>query len=281
MAITIDDLPFVGSPNSAEDIFANTRKLMAPIKAQKIPVTGFVIGSGLARFPDDTSRSILKIWLDAGAELGNHTWTHPDYNHIPPEAYEAEILKNDAYLHKLLDPIKINHFRAPYLHEGLNLASRHRLRSFLKEHGYQDGPVTFDDEDYLFAHVYNDALKKGDSATAERVYKEYVPYMESIVRFFEKRARAVLGRECAQILLIHASRLNARAMPDLIEMFRKRHYRFVSLKTALKDPAYRAPENYAGKSGFSWIHRWGLTKRMSVVWEPDTPAWIVKASSSQ
>jgi hypothetical protein len=98
--------------------------------------------------------------------------------------------------------------------------------------------------------------------------------MESIVSFFEQRSVEVFGREIPQILLIHASQMNADLMPDLLAMFRARGYKFISLRDALKDKAYRSPENYVGKGGFSWIHRWSRTKGMQNKGEPDPPKWL-------
>ncbi|HTP88967.1 MAG TPA: hypothetical protein VMJ34_18575, partial [Bryobacteraceae bacterium] len=72
----------------------------------------------------------------------------------------------------------------------------------------------------------------------------------------------------------HVSQLNADAMPDLLAMFRRRGYRFVSLAEALKDPAYQLPDEYVGRGGFSWIHRWSMTKGMPNKGEPNEPAWI-------
>jgi hypothetical protein len=74
--------------------------------------------------------------------------------------------------------------------------------------------------------------------------------------------------------LIHASQLNADLMPELLAMFRRRGYTFVSLSRALDDEAYRLPENYAGTGGFSWIHRWSKTKGMPPKGEPDPPKWV-------
>ena len=62
--------------------------------------------------------------------------------------------------------------------------------------------------------------------------------MDSILAFFEARSIEVTGHEIRQILLIHASQLNADAMPDLLAMMRRRGYTFVSLQRALEDPAY-------------------------------------------
>jgi hypothetical protein len=98
--------------------------------------------------------------------------------------------------------------------------------------------------------------------------------MESVVSFFEQRAPEVVGRAIPQILLIHASQLNADLMPDLLAMFRRRGYTFISLNQALADSAYNLPEEYVGTGGFSWIHRWSKTKGMAPKGEPDPPKWV-------
>jgi hypothetical protein len=87
----------------------------------------------------------------------------------------------------------------------------------------------------------------------------------------------VVGREFPQILLIHATQMNADLMPDLLAMFRRRGYIFVSLDHALTDPAYRLPDEYAGTGGMSWIHRWAKTKGVARTPEPEPPAWVHSA----
>ena len=63
-------------------------------------------------------------------------------------------------------------------------------------------------------------------------------------------------------------------MLELLAMIRARGYTFVTLEQALKDPAYALPDDYAGPGGFSWIHRWSLTKGMPAKGEPSEPAWL-------
>ena len=87
----------------------------------------------------------------------------------------------------------------------------------------------------------------------------------------------VVGREFPQIMLLHASEMNSRTMPAILEMFHRRGYGFVSLAEALQDDAYRLPESYAGAGGFSWIHRWSMTKGMPNQGEPDEPEWVRRA----
>jgi len=112
---------------------------------------------------------------------------------------------------------------------------------------------------------------------SERATLGFVSYLESVVAFFEKRSVEVVGREFPQILLLHASDMNAELMPDILAMFRRRGYSFVTLDHALEDDAYRLPDTYAGKGGFSWIHRWSTTKKMPNKGEPDEPEWVRKA----
>ena len=277
VAITIDDLPRGGDDNTARDLAsvrAMTRQLLAPLKG--IPVIGFVnAGRGQAMGPAGL-QEILRLWRASGADLGNHTWSHPDLNSVSLEDYTADIVRGEAAVTEALGHRPL-YFRHPFLHTGPDAAKREGLAQFLTEREYTVAPVTFDNSDWMFAAVYAGALRRGDKALAGRARREYVPYMESVIAFFEERSREVVGREFPQVLLIHASRLNAEAMPELLAMFRRRGYGFVSLGEALRDPAYQMKDGYTGTNGFSWIHRWSRALGMKNRGEPDEPEWLVKA----
>lgn len=279
VAITIDDLPLGGgSPNKcdAAAIRDMTRRLLAPIREQHIPVTGFVNeGNCTSVLPE-----ILKLWVEAGAELGNHTYSHADLNRTPATDFEQEILRGEP-LTRAATGHAPRYFRHPFLHVGLDLEKRRTIEKYLGAHGYTIAPVTFDNSDYMFAAVYARALRAGNRALAERTRGAYLPYLESVVDFFEKRAFEVTGHDIPQILLIHANELNARQMPALLDMFRNRGYRFVSLGEALQDPAYELPDTYAGPGGFSWVHHWSITKGMPKKGEPDEPEWVREAYAAR
>jgi len=276
VAITIDDLPRGGDGGARTyaALAPMTRKLLEPFREQHVPVTGFVNAARYADYPEGLE-AILRQWLDAGAELGNHSYSHPDLNSVPLDAYTADVLKGEKPLRAMLESRgkKLTYFRHPYLHVGATPAAKAGLANFLAGHGYVVAPVTFDTADYLFAQAY---LKP---ELHERARREYLPYLTSVVAFFESRAVEVVGHEFPQILLIHANELNADVMPQLLEMFRRRGYRFVSLEEALRDPAYQLPEDYIGRGGFSWIHRWSRAKGMPAKGEPDAPEWVTKAFS--
>jgi len=274
VAVTIDDLPRGGDGGSQTfaEIRDMTERLRAPLRSQKIPVTGFV-HPGRTALSVVELRRILDLWLDTGAELGNHTWSHADLNRMNVADYEQEILKADAFLRPIIEAHRkrLEFFRYPMLHAGPTQQTKHAIAEFLASHHYRNAPVTFDDSDYMFAAAYMRPELR------ERVIREYVPYLESVVAFFEQRSVEVVGREFPQILLLHANELNSRMLPDILEMLRRRGYRFVSLGDALRDDAYRMPENYVGPGGFSYIHRWSMTKGMPNKGEPDEPEWVRKA----
>lgn len=279
VAITIDDLPRGGDGGSVQlaEVRAMTKKLLAPFRKQKIPVTGFVNQGKEAAIGPQGLREILDLWLDAGADLGNHSRSHLNINEIPLEQYTDDIVKGEPVLREVLAARgkKLQFYRHPFLFTGPTAEIKRSMQQFLDQHQYRVAPVTFDNSDYAFAALYTKPKYK------ERVKREYVPYMESVVAFFEQRSVEVTGREIPQILLIHASQMNADLMPELLRMFQRRGYRFISLDQALADKAYQLPEEYVGKGGMSWIHRWSKTKGMAPKGEPDPADWVEKGWRSR
>lgn len=272
VAITIDDLPRGGDLHTTTEADrAMTVKLLAPFHHDQIPVTGFVNEC----HHTDELQALLALWVAAGADLGNHTCSHLDLNSTTAADFESDIVKGEPVTTATLGHRPV-YFRYPFLHAGKDLETKQAIQQFLVTHGYRNAPVTLDDSDYMFAAVYAKALSAVDTEKAKHVRDVYLAYMESIFEFFEARSIEVTGHEIRQILLIHASQLNADAMPDLLEMMRRRGYKFVTLAHALEDPAYSLPESYVGKGGFSWIHRWSMAKGMKPKGEPDEPEWVRK-----
>ena len=101
-----------------------------------------------------------------------------------------------------------------------------------------------------------------------RVGDEYLPYMESMFEFYEKLSTDVVGYEIPQVLMLSATALNADYFDDLVNMLKRRGYKFISLDQALKDKAYSLPDNYTGPVGISWLQRWAVTKGIGFRKEP-------------
>jgi peptidoglycan-N-acetylglucosamine deacetylase len=278
VAITFDDLPVAQSGKSACDepgLSNLTQQLLTPYRDNSIPLTAFVIAGNCPKLSAAEKAVVLGRWIASGAELGNHTFSHRGMNNTPIEDYEQDILRADRELKQILGLSRLRYFRSPMLQTGPTPEAKQKLEDFLKAHNYEQSPVTLDNSDWIFANVYSSALASQDSGLATRVRNAYIPYMESVIEFFERRSVEVVGREFPQILLVHSSRLNADTAPNLIAMLKRREYTFVSLETALRDPTYNLPNTYSGTGGFSWIHRWSRTKGMPNKGEPEPPDWIM------
>ena len=281
IAVTFDDLPVAGPVPKADrdEVF---RLLLAAIVRNRIPAIGFVNESQLGPLgePNPVEVARLRAWRDAGLLLGNHTFSHPDFNQTPLPEFEQQILDGETVTRALLKERgrRPRFFRHPFLHTGRSIAVRDSLNRFLSQHGYRVAPVTIDNSDWIFAAAYEHALARGDSAMVAGVGAAYLPYMERKLAYWERQSTALFGREIHQVLLIHANRLNADWLDDLVTMFRKRGYRLIPLEEALRDPAFTTPDSYAGPAGISWLHRWALTRGPKAVLpdEPSTPDFVMR-----
>ncbi len=284
VAVTIDDLPVVVKNSDLKKRQMITRKLLGHIQKQKVPAIGFVNESKLYKDEKlvDAEVALLQQWIDAGLELGNHTFSHLSLHDNPLDKYKAEILQGEIVTKKLLEAkgMKIRYFRHPYLWTGLTMEIKNDLKDFLDEHQYTIAPVTIDNADYIFASAYDNAVEKNDKKLKKEIAKAYVPYLEAKTVYWEQQSMKTLGYEVKQILLLHANSINAELFGDLAEMYKKRGYKFITLEDALQDEAYQLPDNYTKRAGISWLHRWTLDKgrEFLVADEPGVPEFVLKAS---
>ncbi len=263
IAITIDDLPANMYGGDNDDWEAMTRDLLAGLVDGAVPAIGFVnetkLYPGDAR--DERRVALLQAWLDAGLELGNHSYSHPDLHNTPLAEFQIDVLRGEEVTRELLAAAGQvpRFFRHPFLHTGMSLEVRDGLHEFLAEHGYRVAPVTIDNMEYIAARAYDHALVRTDEQLAARIADAYVEYMDEMTGYYEQQADALLGRPIAHTLLLHANRLNARTIGRLLDDLRARGYEFVPLEIALEDPAYESPDEFVGRAGITWLHRWALT----------------------
>jgi len=287
VAVTIDDLPANPAGTVGRDAAAwaaMTRKLLATVGERRIPAVGFVNEGKLEVEGESAAEraariAVLRLWTDAGLELGNHTYSHRSLNKVPLDEFEADVVKGEPVTRRLLAEKgrTLRYFRHPFLQVGLELDKRRTFEKFLVERGYTVAPVTVDNDEWVFAAVYADALRRGESERAARVAAAYLDYMEGVFTFVEEVSRGLTGREIAQVLLIHANSLNADHLGALLERIAARGYRFATLEEALRDPAYALPDEYVGGWGISWLHHWEVTAGRKRSPSPDPPAWIQAA----
>jgi peptidoglycan/xylan/chitin deacetylase (PgdA/CDA1 family) len=283
VAVTIDDLPVNSLRNDVTTQTAITRKLLQAIKSNRVPAIGFVNENKLLTNGklDQERVALLRMWLDAGLDLGNHTFSHPDLHRIPLDKFKEDLIRGEEVTSGLLKEKgrTLRYFRHPFLHSGNNLETKHEFEKFLAERGYTIAPVTVDNSEWIFARAYDNALMRGDKQMARRIAEAYIPYMEEKFAYFEQQSMALFGYQMKQTLLIHANALNADYFDRLARMIKRRGYKFISLEEALADKAYTSPDTYAGPAGITWIHRWAITAGKGEDFfrgEPRTPAFVLK-----
>jgi len=288
VAVTVDDLPFVGYGLPLAAVAPLSSKLVAALAARNVKAVAFVNEDKLFVPGEVDARiALLTEWLDAGMELGNHTFGHPGLTKTPLPAMQDAVLKGEVVTRGLLERRgqTLKWFRHPYTHTGTTREIKDAFETFLASRGYTVAPFTIEHEDWVFASADAKLVAENDVAGQARLLAAYLEDFEARCAFYEERSRALFGREIPQILLSHANALNARAMPLLLERLEKRGYTFVTLEEALSDPAWKSPDGYIGRHGPSWLHRFAAARGENVgklfAAEPEAPKWVADLDAAR
>ncbi len=278
VAITVDDLPAGAADRmSGAAIDEMTSKLVGTLRERRVPAVGFVNASKLFKWGEVDERiRALQIWLDNGFELGNHTYSHASLNRVGIKAWEDDVIQGEPILNQLLAEhhMKLRYLRHPYLDTGKDLQTRREAEAFLSARGYTVAPVTLDAWDWMYAPVYDDAKKRGDMALQQKLVSSYLSYSDAVFAYCEQLSIKTTGSEVMQILLLHGNQLEADHIGELLDVLRKRGYRFITLKDALNDPAYGMPDTYVGEEGTGWLDHWAITQGKPPQGAPVFPQWV-------
>ena len=281
VAITFDDLPFAAVPTEDDtQLETMTARLLHSLQAEQVPAVGFVNEAKLTRDGtlDPRRVDLLRSWIKAGFELGNHTSSHPSLNRIPLDAFEADLLRGETVTRPLMQRAgkPLRWFRHPFLHQGATPEVRRAFQDFLAAHGYTVAPVTVNSAEWVFAAAYSRAQAQGDADAARRIGDAYVPYMQAVFAQAEQLALDLFGRPIAHVLVLHANALNADYFDALAAMLRQRGYRFVSLDEALRDSAYASPPGSSGVEGESWLEGWARQAGLRPPLPPPVPGFVTQ-----
>lgn len=287
MCITVDDLPVVSYGIENPDFHLMvTVSLISTFDKYDIPAIGYVNEFKLYKeeLPDSNQVKLLELWLENGYELGNHTFSHKNYHQVSFEEFTTDVIRGEKLSRELAGKYDLpyQYFRHPYLRIGLSQSHADSLRTFLRDHGYTEAPVTIDNEDYIFAKAYHNAFQEENRQLMQKVGEAYIKYMTEKMLFYEKASVKLFGRNIAQTLLIHANLLNAHYLDDLAQVYKEYGYRFISQTKVLNDDAYENPVTRYGDWGISWIDRWALAKgakRGFFEGDPVTPEFIQSLSN--
>ena len=285
VAITFDDLPYASVP--AEDsvqLRGMTARLLQHLQADQVPAVGFVNEAKLYRdgILDAERVDLLRSWIRAGFELGNHTFSHPSLNRVPLEAFQADVLRGETVTRALMQDAgrPLRWFRHPFLHQGKTAEVRAAFQGFLAAHGYTAAPVTVNNSEWVFAVAYSRAQAQGDQDAARQIGAAYVPYMQAAFARAERLAIDLFGRAIPQVVVLHANSLNADYFGALAAMLKQRGYRFISLDDALRDSAYASPLGSSGFEGESWLENWSRQVGLRPPQQPPVPDFVTRWAGS-
>src|SRR5918997_993418 len=104
VAVTIDDGPVVNEMQDLANFERVSSGLIGALQAEQVPATIFINERQL-NVPGqrDARVAVLERWLDAGFELGNHTYSHPSANNVPLWQFEDDVVKGEVITQSLLE----------------------------------------------------------------------------------------------------------------------------------------------------------------------------------
>jgi peptidoglycan/xylan/chitin deacetylase (PgdA/CDA1 family) len=272
VAITVDDLPVHGDLPAGMTRAEIATKMIEAFRVKGVPgVYGFVNAKNIGINGDIEKDSVLKLWADSGFPLGNHTFSHIDLNAVSVQTFEDEIVANESVLGGLMGARDWHWFRYPFLHEGDTLEKRQAIRKYLAQHGYKIAQVTLDFGDYAWNNPYARCVAKQDTPAIDWLKSSYLSTAAEGMALDRKLSVMLFGRDIKYVLLLHIGALDSILLPDLLELFKKQGFDFISLEEAEKDPAYQSDPDAALKFGGTLLEQLTEAKHQKYPPHADRP----------
>ncbi|HEV8591820.1 MAG TPA: M56 family metallopeptidase [Pyrinomonadaceae bacterium] len=282
LAIGFVSIPPVDrSDNPPKDSFATAQILIDKLRSHKVPAIGFVQGSmisdGEKLFP--VRAEIVKMWRDAGFEIGVGGYKHIRFFDTPFDEYTANVEKNlDAIKPVIAEKnITPKYFSYPYLNTGRSDDNHIRFEKWLQDRGLTSVKYTVDNNEWMYSHAYDLARNDNDIDLMKEIRSAFLDYMGKMFDHYESYSKQMFGRDIAQTMVLTPSRLVADSADDLFGMIEKRGYAFVPMNVAQADEAYKTPESFADEAGISWFERWSISQGKPLLDEPEVDQSVQSA----
>jgi peptidoglycan/xylan/chitin deacetylase (PgdA/CDA1 family) len=282
MALTFDDLPFAvpgddDAPGKLAEVQRANARILKTLASHHAVAIGFVneikLNVGKER---DARTAVLRQWLTAGMDLGNHTYSHPDLSKTETSNYEDDFVRGTVITAPEMKAAgkTERYFRYPYLDTGKDQTQKQSIIAFYTSHNFLNAPVTVQNQDWLFNVPYSEAVAKHNAAERKRVADAYLQHTSDILAHAELLSQESFGREIPQVMLLHLNRLNADHLDGVLALFESHGYKFVKVDEALRDPAYATADDYIGPDGLTWLERWQIALGKPIPSnEPKPPNW--------
>jgi len=256
-SITMDDFNW----QNAVKLTASERNnaILDTLHSHAIKAALFVVGRNIEAAE---GKQLLSAWDKAGHLIGNHTYSHHNYNasDVDVPEYLKDILRAEVLLKDF--PRFRKYFRFPALKEGDTVEKRDTMRAFLAQNNYRTGHVTIDNSDWAIDSRLNARLKKNAAADVKPYRDYYMEHMWARAEYYDSLAKKVLGRPVKHTVLVHFNLLNGLFLGDLIEMFKSKGWQPIDAEDAFRDPVFSAKPKIL-PAGESIV--WSLAKEKGTI----------------
>ncbi len=237
-AITMDDPNTYSTP-----LFSSLERdqlILRHLQKKNIQAALFVCGK---RINSKEGNELLARWDKGGHIIGNHTYSHKNYNNtqITYREYSKDIDRNEKLIKGLKNFNKL--FRFPFLKSGDSKRKREMIREFLHKKQYKHGYVTIDASDWYISDRLIKKLQKDPHIELEGYKKFYLKHMWERAKYYNDLAQKILGRSPKHTMLIHHNLLSALFLPDLIKYFELKGWSLIDAKNAFSDPIFSLEPN--------------------------------------
>lgn len=268
VALTFDDLPAAGGLAPGESRTQIATELAGELRTHHIKgVYGFVNAVALQDDPD--AQQALRVWLRAGMNIGNHTWSHPSLNDVTASAYVREIALDEPALASYAGRRDWRWFRYPYLEEGDTLEKRNDVRAWLRAHHYRIAEPTLNFNDDDWQDPYGRCLARHDTAAIAWLKQSYLQNAAEFLRVGRQEEQIAFGHEVPNVLLLHETAFTTLMLPDLLELMQKQGFRFKTLPRVERNRIYAQDPGAALKDGGTLPNQYLNSRRLA--YPPFTP----------
>lgn len=250
--LTFEDLPYFRPLGFWRPREVN-RMILRTLQQHDIKAAGFVVEEKID--DDPSSYIVLQDWAEHGHILGNQTYSKVDLHQLTPDDFLHHVADGQKYLRRVskLHSFDYRYLRFPQLHQGDTASKKREVARRLARGDYEIVPVTVKTSDWAFLRPYLE--HDTDAPKVARLKELFLEHVASALDYSEAQSRKVFGRDVTHILQLRCTLSTAFFLEDLVEMLRKRGYRFVSLEEALSDPIFETEEDYSGPLGLTFIDR--------------------------
>lgn len=267
LSVTIDDFEWDTLPHYLTAEQRNERLLMA-LSRHRLQTIIFVNGQYV---DEGKGPSLLHSWDREGHGIGNHTYSHNDFNDgkISLSVFAEDIWQNEEYLRPCRHFLRL--FRFPFLHEGNTQQKRDGLRQRLAAHRYRSAPVTITTCDWAIDDRLRHRLASNPRLDLAPYRDFYLKHVQERVAFFTALGKKITDKPIPHVLLIHYTLLNSLFLGDLLDALTKQGQHLVDAVEAFDDPFLRLqPAVFPSDGSLLWSLACAWHRAQGVVIPDDT-----------